>query len=243
MDQWDYKPAPDLEASIANALRDFPRQPDMLIYGVRSVAATLLRGWLRLYHRMQVDGREHLPNSGSFILVCNHTSHLDTLCMLSAVPLRSIHRTFPAAAADYFFTSLKRTLVSAILINALPFERKTAGAQSLAVCSELLKNDGNVLILFPEGTRTTTGEMGRFRSGIGRIVAGTRANCICASARRVISVTWTHHASRYKPSVRSCKHASPRLARHHHDHLRPQTEIPESAATAVSPAGRRRCYR
>ncbi|MEL6868833.1 MAG: lysophospholipid acyltransferase family protein [Pseudomonadota bacterium] len=173
MDQWDYKPAPDLEASIANALRDFPRQPDMLIYGVRSVAATLLRGWLRLYHRMQVDGREHLPNSGSFILVCNHTSHLDTLCMLSAVPLRSIHRTFPAAAADYFFTSLKRTLVSAILINALPFERKTAGAQSLAVCSELLKNDGNVLILFPEGTRTTTGEMGRFRSGIGRIVAGT----------------------------------------------------------------------
>jgi 1-acyl-sn-glycerol-3-phosphate acyltransferase len=41
------------------------------------------------------------------------------------------------------------------------------------VCSELLKNEGNILIIFPEGTRTTTGEMGRFRSGIGRLVVGT----------------------------------------------------------------------
>ena len=37
----------------------------------------------------------------------------------------------------------------------------------------MLRNDGNVLIIFPEGTRTTSGEMGRFRSGIGRLVAGT----------------------------------------------------------------------
>ena len=41
------------------------------------------------------------------------------------------------------------------------------------MCSKLLENDGNILIIFPEGTRTTTGEMGRFRSGIGRLVVGT----------------------------------------------------------------------
>lgn len=92
--------------------------------------------------------------------------------LLCAVPLRRLHRTFPAAAADYFFSSLPRSMVSAILINALPFDRKLKGAESLAVCGELLKNDGNVLILFPEGTRTTTGELGRFRSGIGRLLAG-----------------------------------------------------------------------
>ena len=59
------------------------------------------------------------------------------------------------------------------MINALPFDREIKGAESLRVCAELLDNPGNVLILFPEGTRTTTGELGRFRSGIGRLVVGS----------------------------------------------------------------------
>jgi len=173
MTEWEYHPAPDIDETLSEHLRNFPRQPFILMYAIRSIVAMLLRGWMRVYHRMRVDGRGNLPESGSFIMVCNHTSHLDTLCMICSVPLRQIHRTFPAAAADYFFSSLPRSAVSAILINALPFDRKMKGAESLTVCTELLKNDGNVLIIFPEGTRTTTGEMGRFRSGIGRLVVGT----------------------------------------------------------------------
>ena len=173
MTKWEYHPAPDLDETLADHLRNFPRQPYMLLYAIRSFAALLLRTWMRFYHRLRIDGRENLPADSSFILVCNHTSHLDTLCMLCSVPLQQIHRVFPAAAADYFFSSLPRTAVSAVLINALPFDRKVNGAESLAACAELLKNDGNVLIIFPEGTRTTNGDMGRFRSGIGRLVAGT----------------------------------------------------------------------
>ena len=173
MNEWEYHPATDIDASMSESLRNFPREPHMGAYALRLVAALILRLWMKLYHRMRIEGRENLPTAGSFILVCNHTSHLDTLCMLCAMPVRKIHRTFPAAAADYFFSSLPRSAVSAVLINALPFDREVKGAESLTVCSELLKNDGNMLIIFPEGTRTTTGAMGRFRSGIGRIVAGT----------------------------------------------------------------------
>ena len=173
MQEWEYHPPPDIDATMTESLRNFPREPRMLIYSIRSLAAMLLRGWMRLYHRLKIDGQEHLPVRGSYVLVCNHTSHLDTLCLLSSVPLKKIHRTFPAAAADYFFSSLPRSAVSAILINALPFDRKVKGAESLTVCSKLLENEGNVLIIFPEGTRTTSGEMGRFRSGIGRLVVGT----------------------------------------------------------------------
>jgi len=173
MTEWEYHPPPDIDESMAEHLRNFPRQPHMFMYAIRSVVALLLRGWMRVYHRLRIRGRENLPAGGSFVLVCNHTSHLDTLCMLCAVPLKKIHRTFPAAAADYFFSSLPRSAVSAILINALPFDRKVKGAESLTVCSQLLENEGNVLIIFPEGTRTTTGEMSRFRSGIGRLVVGT----------------------------------------------------------------------
>jgi 1-acyl-sn-glycerol-3-phosphate acyltransferase len=173
MDEWQYQPPPDIDESMSEHLQNFPRQPYMLIFALRSIAALLLRGWMRIYHRMRIDGRAHLPESGSYILVCNHTSHLDTLCMMCSVPLKQIHRAFPAAAADYFFSSLPRSAISAILINAMPFDRKAKGAESLTVCSRLLANEGNILIIFPEGTRTTTGEMGRFRSGIARLVVGT----------------------------------------------------------------------
>ena len=172
MTEWEYYPPPDIDETMTEHLSNFPRQPYMLVYAIRSVVALLLLGWMRIYHRMRIVGRENLPEQGSFVLVCNHTSHLDTLSMLCSVPLKQIHRTFPAAAADYFFSSLSRSAVSAILINALPFDRKLKGAESLTVCSELLANDGNVLIIFPEGTRTTDGEMSRFRSGIGRLVVG-----------------------------------------------------------------------
>jgi 1-acyl-sn-glycerol-3-phosphate acyltransferase len=173
MNTWKYHPSPNIATPVADRLQRFPREPGMLAYTVRSIGALLLRAWMRVYHRLQVDGRENLPAHGSYVLVCNHTSHLDTLCLLSAVALRRIHHCFPAAAADYFFTSLPRSAVSAILINALPFDRKAGGAQSLDLCSRLLQEAGNILILFPEGTRTTTGAIGRFRSGIGRLAAGT----------------------------------------------------------------------
>jgi 1-acyl-sn-glycerol-3-phosphate acyltransferase len=155
MDTWKYHPSPGIDTPVSESLRGFPREPGMLAYAIRSVAALLLRAWMRTYHRLHIEGRENLPAKGSYVLVCNHTSHLDTLCLLSSVPLRSIHA------------------VSAILINALPFDRKAKGARSLALCSALLKTEGNILILFPEGTRTTTGAMGRFRSGIGRLAAGS----------------------------------------------------------------------
>lgn len=173
MDEWHYEPPPDIDDSMSDHLQNFPRQPYMLVFAMRSIAALLLRGWMKIYHRMRIDGRDQLPQSGSYILVCNHTSHLDTLCMMCSVPLKQIHKAFPAAAADYFFSSLPRSAVSAILINALPFDRKARGAESLTVCSRLLDNDGNILIIFPEGTRTTTGKMGRFRSGVARLVVGT----------------------------------------------------------------------
>lgn len=173
MDNWSYQPAPDLDLSLAEQLRGFPRQPRMWHFALRSAAAVALRGWMRTYHRLRIHGRAHLPLQQSFVMVCNHTSHLDTLSLLCALPIRRLHRVFPAAAADYFFSSLPRSMVSAVLINALPFERQTRGADSLAVCAALLETPGNVLILFPEGTRTQTGQMGRFRSGIGRLVVGT----------------------------------------------------------------------
>lgn len=172
-DPWHYDTVEDLDQSLADRLRGFPRRPDMSIYGLRLAAALVIRGWLRLYHRLSICGRDNLPREGSFLLVANHASHLDTLAILSAMPLVKLHRVFPAAAKDFFFVSVPRTAVAAIVVNALPFDRETHIRQSLTLCRELLANPGNVLLLYPEGTRSTTGEMGEFRPGIGLLLAGT----------------------------------------------------------------------
>jgi 1-acyl-sn-glycerol-3-phosphate acyltransferase len=86
--------------------------------------------------------------------------------------LRKVHRVFPAAAADYFFESVPRIWMATVVVNALPFAREVHIRQSLALCDQLLKNPGNVLIIFPEGTRSQTGNIGRFKPGIGMLLAG-----------------------------------------------------------------------
>ena len=172
MKPWVYESAENLDRGLVERLKQFPREPDMLVYGMRSLVALGLRAWLRTYHRLEIHGREHLPKDKSFVLVANHTSHLDTLCLLAALPLRKLHRAFPAAAADYFFESVPRICVAAVVVNALPFGRQTHVKQSLVLCQHLLENPGNVLIIFPEGTRSTTGSMGKFKPGIGALVAG-----------------------------------------------------------------------
>jgi 1-acyl-sn-glycerol-3-phosphate acyltransferase len=173
MEPWHYETAEDLDKTIVERLRDFPREPDLLVYSVRLMAATLIRGWLRVYHRLQIFGRENLPRDGSFVLVANHCSHLDALTILSAMPIHKLHRVFPAAAQDFFFVSIPRITIAAIVVNALPFNRQANIRQSLSLCRRLLENPGNVLLLFPEGTRSTTGELGEFKPGIGLMLAGT----------------------------------------------------------------------
>ena len=172
MKKWQYEPAQDLDQRLIERLRNFPREPDMLIYGLRSLVALIIRGLLRTYCRFEIIGNEHVRSNRSFVLVANHSSHLDTVCLLAALRLRQLHRAFPAAAADYFFKSVPRTWIATVVVNALPFARQTHVRQSLAICGELLANAGNVLIIFPEGTRSQNGEIQEFKSGIGALVAG-----------------------------------------------------------------------
>jgi 1-acyl-sn-glycerol-3-phosphate acyltransferase len=174
VNDWHYEPAEDLDQSLVERLRRFPREPDMLVFGARIFTAALIRGWLRLYHRLEILGRENLPAEGSFVLVANHASHLDVLCLLAALPMAKLHRAFPAAAQDYFFVSVPRTLMAAVVVNALPFNRQTNPRQSINLCRELLGNAGNILVIFPEGTRSATGEMADFKPGLGLFLAGTQ---------------------------------------------------------------------
>ena len=173
MEPWSYDTSEQLDKTLVERLRDFPREPDISVFGLRSAGAVLIRSWLRTYHRLSIVGRENLPTEGSYVIVANHASHLDTLAIISALPLRKLHRVFPAAAKDFFFESLPRTVLASILVNALPFDRETHIRQSLSLCKTLLQNEGNILLIYPEGTRSTSGAIGEFRPGISLLLAGS----------------------------------------------------------------------
>ena len=167
-----YDSVRDLDQAPTDRLRQFPREPDILVYGLRSLCALIIRGILHIYNHFEIIGHENLRTNRSLVIVANHCSHIDTLCLLAALPLRKLHRAFPAAASDYFFQSVPRLWAAAILVNALPFARQARVRQSLSLCRELLANPGTILIIFPEGTRSTTGDVGEFNSGIGALGAG-----------------------------------------------------------------------
>lgn len=131
-----------------------------------------MRAALRTYNRLVIVGLENLPLDKSFVMICNHSSHLDAVCLLASLPLTRIHNAFPVAAADYFFSSPLRSILSTIAVNGLPLDRSN-GSDGLEVCRRLLTDSKTVLIIFPEGTRTCSGSVGRFRSGVARLVAGS----------------------------------------------------------------------
>src|SRR5207247_1910083 len=131
-----------LDQALIERLRGFLGAPGILVFSVRSLAAAVLRCWLRLYHRLTIVGRENLPADRSFVLIANHASHLDTLCLLAVLPLWQLHRAFPAVAKDYFCVSALRAFLAAVVVNALPFDRHFAHWQSLGVCAHLLERQG-----------------------------------------------------------------------------------------------------
>ena len=170
---WTFRPAADFDRPELVRLGEEPRVSGGRGHGVRTLAALSLRAFLHTYHRLEIVGREHLPREGSFVLVANHSSHLDALCLLAALPLGHLTRTYAAAAEDYFFVNRRRVAMAGVFANAIPFARKVHLRRSLDLCRRVLAGPDNILILFPEGTRTTTGKLGEFRPGIGSLMAGT----------------------------------------------------------------------
>jgi 1-acyl-sn-glycerol-3-phosphate acyltransferase len=161
-----------LERRAVNRWRRFPRETPPLQHAVRIILAITIRALLRVYCRFKIVGAENLPaGDESFILVANHTSHLDSVCLLAVLPLGRLHRAFPVAAEDYFFRSLRRGWFAAVAMNALPFGRRLRVREGLSVCAELLRKPGNVLIIFPEGTRSRSGDLQPFKPGIGALLA------------------------------------------------------------------------
>jgi 1-acyl-sn-glycerol-3-phosphate acyltransferase len=133
--------------------------------------ALIVRPFEILFIGLRLRGREHVPATDPFVLVANHTSHLDTVALLSMFSLARLHRIRPVAAADYFERTRLVSFLSHALFNVLTVARTHVGRDNNPLEGMLAAlHAGQSLILFPEGTRGRGGEPGHFLPGVAHLV-------------------------------------------------------------------------
>lgn len=137
----------------------------------------LLGGVIRSILTVRILGRDRLSElRGAFVVVANHSSHLDAPLIFTTLPRRLARYLAAGAAADYFFDVRWRKGLTALFFNAFPIhrsgmERKTSEARALL-------QRGVPLLVFPEGTRSRTGRIGTFKSGAAALANQTNVPCV-----------------------------------------------------------------
>lgn len=105
----------------------------------------------KLYFRLEIRGAENLPTSGGVVLVANHASNLDPTTIACGLR-RQVH----FLAKEELFTGLLGKFLPKV--NAHPLNRSGIDRGALHNCREILRQ-GHVLLVFPEGQRTLTGDL------------------------------------------------------------------------------------
>jgi len=114
---------------------------------------------------VKTTGKAYVPQNRNLLVVANHTSHLD-MGLVKSVLGEQGEKLTTLAARDYFFdTPLKRAYFENFT-NLIPMDRQGSLRDSLRAAGEALRQGWNLLI-FPEGTRSPTGELLEFKPTLG----------------------------------------------------------------------------
>lgn len=133
---------------------------------------------LKTIYRPWVEGSENLPATGPVILVGNHLSVIDSFFM----PVMVDRRVYFLAKSDYFTgKGLKGWLVKNFMLGVgqLPIDRSGGKASEASLTTGLSVLDrGDVLGIYPEGTRSPDAQLYRGRTGVARLVLESGATVV-----------------------------------------------------------------
>lgn len=125
---------------------------------IRLIASTVFR----LVYRIEVNGLNNIPNNGRAILCSNHVSLLDPIILAISVPRTISFMAKKELFRNKLFGKLLRSL------NAFPVDREGADIASIRKSLKILK-DGQILGIFPEGSRMSEMDVDSAKPGISLI--------------------------------------------------------------------------
>src|SRR4030066_1819462 len=128
-----------------------------------SIAVLIISIFARVFFRLKVSGVEKIPLSGGVIIAANHFSYLD-------IPLLSYGLNRPAnfgGKKQLFTIPIVGTLLR--LLGAIPIDREKIDRSAIREIMKKL-NSGNVVVIYPEGTRSLNGKLQAGKPGVGFIV-------------------------------------------------------------------------
>jgi 1-acyl-sn-glycerol-3-phosphate acyltransferase len=129
----------------------------------------LIGPWLRILWRPWTEGVENVPTQGAAVIVSNHLSFSDSFFM----PLMVSRKVTFLAKSDYFTgRGIKGLFTKMFFAGAgqVPVDRSGGRASEAALYTALrILNQGNLLGIYPEGTRSGDGRLYRGRTGVARM--------------------------------------------------------------------------
>jgi 1-acyl-sn-glycerol-3-phosphate acyltransferase len=136
----------------------------------RSIAA----GFLQSIYRFEMVGLENIPNDGGVLICSNHINNFDPPVVGIKIP----RPVYYMAKEELFSIPIFGKIVR--MCNAFPVKRGMSDREALRKGLNILK-DGHILGLFPEGTRSKTGELGKGLAGAGFFASRSNAAVVpCA---------------------------------------------------------------
>ncbi len=132
-------------------------------YGIVRV---LFQPFFHIYLRYARIGLEHIPKRGPVIIAANHRSFLDPF-VIATMARRPMYYV---AKKEIFDIPVVGWLIS--MLGAFPVERGAGDADMIATAKAILAR-GDIVLMFPEGTRTRPGSLGQPKRGVGRLALET----------------------------------------------------------------------
>jgi len=168
--EWRYTPPP----TVYDLIRD-----NIVVRALRLVAHLLARTSMCCYHQLRVIGGKNFLKSRPCIITPNHSSHLDAIAVFASLPIWHVNETWSVAAKDYFFENPNMAMIARLVANCIPVDRIGDSRRGLMLCARKLK-EGRNLVIFPEGTRSTTGQIGTFQPGAVMLSRGLKVPIVPA---------------------------------------------------------------
>lgn len=137
---------------------------------LRTIAWLATRPLVTFWIGLNVRGSEHLPSTGPFVIVANHNSHLDVFALAAMLRWQLLGALRPVGAEDYFFKGRIRRWIFTNLLGLIPIRRgRPARGEDPFAPLEAALQRGEILIVFPEGSRGDPESLAPFKPGIARI--------------------------------------------------------------------------